>query len=422
MRRTISAILGALSATMALLIALPTISYQNITWVIQMLLGEFSWIATLFGVGAFGLGALPRRKSPLGITLGAFGATMSMVPFIQVRRAVRMNEASMRDTLGSQYDQEIAPDMKVRIAQRRWSLETSLGERRFGSNHVCEVDRDVVYLSTPQRTLMLDVYRPTAPPPQGDLYPAIVSVHGGAWKTGNKGEVFTTHHRYLAGLGYTVFDIQYRFSTETRWKESLEDVCAAVAWVRRYAAAYRVDPARVALLGRSSGGHLALLAAYSALAPGEVAAVVAIYPPTDLRLWISMPHTEVTDFVGGTTADLPVDYNAASPTEHVRDGLPPTMLIAGYRDDLVAPAHVELLANKLASTTTPVVTLRVPWARHGFDAFLSGLGSQIVQYDIDRFLAWRLYNVNHPARSNGHVGAESTPDTSDQRKGHPHDG
>jgi len=407
---------------MALLIALPTISYQNITWVVQMLLGEFSWIATLFGVSAVSLGALPRRKSPLGVTLGAFGALMSIVPFFQVRRAMRMNESAMRETLGSSYDQEIGPDMHVRIAQRRWSLETSLGERRFGNNHHCEVDSDVVYLSTPQRTLMLDVYRPTAPPPQGDLYPAVVVLHGGAWKYGNKGEVFTPHHRYLAGLGYTVFDIQYRFSTEARWNESLEDVREAVAWVHRYAAAYHVDPTRVALMGRSAGGHMALLAAYSALAPGAVAAVVAIYPPTDLRLWISIPHTEVTDYIGGTTAELPVDYNAASPTEHVRNGLPPTLLIAGYRDDLVAPAHVELLANKLASTDTPVVTLRVPWARHGFDAFLSGLGSQIIQYDIDRFLAWSLYNVNHRVRGNGHLGTEKTTDNTDAHKGHPQDG
>ncbi|MCA9911279.1 MAG: hypothetical protein KC519_21650, partial [Anaerolineae bacterium] len=190
MRRTTSAILGALSATMALLIALPTISYQNITWVVQMLLGEFSWFAALFGIGAVGMGALPRRKSPLGITLGAFGALMSIVPFFQVRRAVRMNEDSMRETLGSRYDREIPPDMQTRIAQRRWSLETSLGERQFNNNH-CDVDRDVVYLSTPQRTLMLDAYRPTTPPPQGDLYPALVVLHGGAWKYGNKGEVFT---------------------------------------------------------------------------------------------------------------------------------------------------------------------------------------------------------------------------------------
>lgn len=398
MRRTVSAILGTLSAAMALLIALPTISYQNLTWVIQMLLGEFSWLVTLLGTLAVGLGVSPRRKSSLGVTLGTFGALMSVVPFFQVRRATRMNDDAMRKTLGECYDREIPPELRMRVAQRRWSVETALGGRLFSNNHHCELDRDVVYRSTPQRTLMLDVYRPTAPPPYGDLYPAVVAVHGGAWKYGNKGEVFAAHHRYLAGLGYTVFDIQYRFSTEVRWSDALDDVRAAVAWVRRYAPAYHIDPARVALLGRSSGGHLALLAAYSALAPSEVAAVVAIYPPTDLRLWISIPNTEVTEFIGGTTTEVGVDYDAASPTEYVRDGLPPTMLITGYRDDLVAPAHVELLANKLASTDTPVVTLRVPWARHGFDAFLSGLGSQIVQYDIDRFLAWSLYNVNHRAQ------------------------
>jgi acetyl esterase/lipase len=280
--------------------------------------------------------------------------------------------------------------MRMRLPPRRWSFENSYGARRWNVQQV-KVERDIVYTHTPQRTLMLDVYSPRLHPARGSRYPAVIVIHGGAWRYGDKGEVFTPHNHYLAGLGYVVYDIQYRLSHEARWPAALEDVQAAIRWVKRYAAAYQVDAERIALLGRSAGGHLALLAGYGQASGTEVAAVVAIYAPTDLRMWMSLPDNEVTRFLGGTTVQHPQAYAASSPLEHVRAGLPPTLLVQGYRDDLVAPPHTEMLANKLLATHNTVVTLRVPWARHGFDAFLSGLGSQMIQYDIDRFLAWRMY-------------------------------
>ena len=92
-------------------------------------------------------------------------------------------------------------------------------------------------------------------------------------------------NEWLADLGYVVFDVDYRLAPPPRWRDAPGDVQAAVAWVRARAPQLGVDPERVALLGWSAGGHLALLAAYdspSAFPP--VAAVVALYPITDLTL------------------------------------------------------------------------------------------------------------------------------------------
>jgi acetyl esterase/lipase len=404
MRAILSTVFGLVSAAMGLMIALPTMSYRSVFWVVQMLLGEFAWIPGLLGAGAVGIGASSRRKASWGIALGAFGLGLSMLPFLQMRRAAELSDRDMRRALGEDYERRLPPIMRARITQRRWSLEATLGMRQFTNGRV-RVDHNVVYASTPQRPLMLDVYRPQSHPAHGDRYPAIIVIHGGAWRFGDKGEVFIPHHRYLASLGYVVFDIQYRLSHECKWPTMHHDVCTAVDWVQRYAAAYQVDPARVALLGRSAGGHLALLAAYRRStaqdAPNHqrwpLAGVVALYAPTDLRMWPPLEDSEVNWMMDGTPQQRPADYIDASPVEHARSGLPPTLIVQGYRDDLVMPAHAELLHNKLSSTDTPSVTVRVPWARHGFDAFLSGMGSQMIQYDIDRFLAWCLYREDEAA-------------------------
>ena len=87
------------------------------------------------------------------------------------------------------------------------------------------------------------------------------------------------------------------------------------------------------------------------------------------------------------------DMPRPSPISHVRDDLPPTLLITGLMDANVPPIHTAALANRLMATNTPVVTLQLPWSRHGFDGVMPGLGAQVAQYNIDRFLAWSLYQT-----------------------------
>src|SRR5258705_13188266 len=117
---------------------------------------------------------------------------------------------------------------------------------------------------------------------------AIVVVHGGAWRHGDKGEN-PWSNQWLVERGYLVLDIQYTLAPVADWRVPVKDVQCAVAWLRVHAAELNVDPERVTLLGRSAGGHLALLAAYlpdeanPCAAPGGAPeAVIAFYAPTDL--------------------------------------------------------------------------------------------------------------------------------------------
>jgi acetyl esterase/lipase len=296
-------------------------------------------------------------------------------------------ESEMQRGLGADYAVKIPQTMWPRLSRYHWSLLNTLGKRNRSPR--ATITQDIVYAKPGVRSLKLDVYESQIRPARGDLYPAIITIHPGGWHSRDKGEWFVPHHRYLASQGYVVFDIQYRLSQEAAWPAQLDDVLCALQWVRDHAEQYQVDPDNIALMGRSAGAHLALRAAYDERV--SVQAVVALYPPTDLRLWFDSSDSDITELLNRTMDDAPEQYADASPVEQVRDDLPPTLLITGLMDNRVSPVHTATLNNRLRTTNTPVVTLQLPWARHGFDSIMPGLGAQVAQYNIDRFLAWSLY-------------------------------
>jgi len=105
----------------------------------------------------------------------------------------------------------------------------------------------------------------------GDLFlpkgakavPALVAVHGGGWVAGAR-NAFQYWGPYLAARGTAMFAISYRLATKGKaFPHAVQDVLAAVQFVRGKAAGFGVDPARIGLLGASAGAHLAALTALS---------------------------------------------------------------------------------------------------------------------------------------------------------------
>lgn len=92
--------------------------------------------------------------------------------------------------------------------------------------------------------------------------PAILAIHGGAWKGGDKawGEHVAEE---LCPYGYVVVSINYRLSERPggTWPAQIEDVEKALRYVRANASRLRIDPDRIASLGMSAGGHLATMVA-----------------------------------------------------------------------------------------------------------------------------------------------------------------
>jgi acetyl esterase/lipase len=102
--------------------------------------------------------------------------------------------------------------------------------------------------------------------PKGDSSrtnrPAIIAIHGGAWKDGDKAWGSRIAEEFCPS-GYVVFSINYRVSKRPngKWPAQIEDVQKALKYIRANAARFRIDPTRVASLGMSAGGHLATMVA-----------------------------------------------------------------------------------------------------------------------------------------------------------------
>ena len=260
-----------------------------------------------------------------------------------------------------------------------------------------------------RRDVILDPARPDLAvdidlPPGAGPHPFVVVVHGGAWRSGDKGEVRHVS-RALAGAGHVVVDVRYRLAPANRFPASVADVKCLLGRLRERAAEFAIDPRRGALLGRSAGGEVALVAAYSAGDPrlppacavddAPVSAVVSIYGPTDLA-WgyanpvrpdvVQGPHV-LELYLGGPPSAVPEAYRLASPIAWVDRPLPPTLLVHGTGDRLVSVENARRLARALRDAGRPVEVLEIPLADHGFDAHAGGLADQLAQEVIRRFLA-----------------------------------
>jgi acetyl esterase/lipase len=133
---------------------------------------------------------------------------------------------------------------------------------------VPEVDIDVQpgieYANHDGVALLGDLYAPAAP----GTYPALLLIHGGAWKSGSR-SAFRYWGAFLAQHGYVAFSVDYRLASPGRpmYPQNVHDVKAAVQYLRGNGAAIKVDPDRIAAMGHSAGGHLASLLALSGDSP-----------------------------------------------------------------------------------------------------------------------------------------------------------
>ncbi len=94
-------------------------------------------------------------------------------------------------------------------------------------------------------------------------FPAIIQIHGGAFKSGDKASGELTPVLEALKRGYAVIAVNYRLSNEAQFPAQINDIKAAIRFVRANAETYSVNPDKIAIWGGSAGGSLAALAGTS---------------------------------------------------------------------------------------------------------------------------------------------------------------
>lgn len=203
-------------------------------------------------------------------------------------------------------------------------------------------EKDVVYGQVEGRQLRADIYRPD----DDQLRPGVLVIHGGAWSSGDKWNT-SDHARELAQAGYVAVNINYRLAPACKYPAQIDDCRRALAWMTSVAEQYRIDTQRLAVYGYSAGGHLAALLATdrSPDLPPIQAAVVG-GAPCDLS-FIPEESPALAHVLGGTRAEMPQAYRAASPLSYASSDDCPMFFFHGESDWIVPPAASRVLCQRL---------------------------------------------------------------------------
>jgi len=191
-----------------------------------------------------------------------------------------------------------------------------------------------------KRDLHLDIFRPKK---QGK-YPALIMIHGGGWRSGNKSMEVPMAQR-IALHGYVAIPVEYRLSTEAKYPAAIVDIKAAIRWVKVNAAKYNIDTTFIAIEGSSAGGQLAALVGMTNNVPKfegsigvtttkstihaviDIDGILDFLAPGSLNL-IRKTNASDVDWLGGTFYEKPEIWKDASPIYWVNQQSVPLLVIA----------------------------------------------------------------------------------------------
>lgn len=254
------------------------------------------------------------------------------------------------------------------------------------------VSRNISFPTADGGSELLDLYRPSGPPPAGG-WPVIMAIHGGGWFHYSKGPYGRRIASAFVSRGFAVVAPGYLLSRRVSptWPINLEDVQSAVRWTSTQGVSLGLDPKRIVAMGESAGGHLAEMLGTGSTATldsgvsDRVSAVVSFSGPADLAsLFRQSPQAGAREsrFLGGPPNAVPDAYKAASPVDQVRSGDPPMLLIHGQADPLVPASQSREMYSALLAAGVPSRLILLPGAAHAlnFPLRYSNLIPQILAF------------------------------------------
>lgn len=249
-----------------------------------------------------------------------------------------------------------------------WSC-TSEGEENPSGDLAALDLYDQSYGSDPIQTM--DVYLPAGR--SMEKTPLLIYIHGGAWIDGSK-EEFTSFREDLSKSfpGYAFISLNYSLFNANTGQDPFPaqqaDVLKAITYISKKTAEWKISDT-IVLSGASAGGHLALLHAYKNKRIGNIKAVIAFFPPTDLaKLYDSSLFTEIglNALLGGSPQTNPDGYAINSPITYINPSSPPTIFFHGTTDNIVPLSQSELLEQALLEAQVTHEFVQVPNQGHGF--------------------------------------------------------
>ena len=314
---------------------------------------------------------------------------ISLIPLVQFSATNQAFEAEIEQVLGKDYLEKIPQATRNKMRSQPLSI---LDVFRGIPKSDIRTQRGIVFASPDGVDLKLNTYRPL----KLGKNPTLIVIYGGAWKTGSPDD-YEKFDFYMAERGYTVIAIDYRHMPKYKFPAQLDDVETALGYIQTHAEELEVDLDKMAVMGRSAGGHLASLAAYKTDAI-SFKAVINYYGAVNLTEgFYDLPSPDpidiqeiLTGFLGGSPKEKPELYQQASPINYPRPNLPPSLLIYASHDHLVQPKFGRELHDKLKAEGNAAAYLEIPWAEHAFDAVFFGVSNQLALYYTERFLASTL--------------------------------
>lgn len=228
---------------------------------------------------------------------------------------------------------------------------------------------------------------------------AIISIHGGSWRQGDKADPWwRSTCEWLASEGFVAFSLNYRLAPAAPFPAGIDDVRAAVTWLRQPAqvAQYRYDPALIGAFGGSAGGNLAALLGLSGTGGWgdgtRVAAIVDLSGPIDLTaagLRLGTPRPEFAqlqlDYLGCVTYDDCAAAASASPHRQL-DASDPPLFVGHSSDEYVPVEQSRMLADAARAAGVPVTYLEVPGTAHSIGMLIEPGRGDTVRSRVVEFL------------------------------------
>lgn len=210
---------------------------------------------------------------------------------------------------------------------------------------------DVIYGRVEGSALLANLAYPDGPA----LKPAIISVHGGRWRAGNRTDASSIKVAQWADMGFFAMSIDYRLVGGSPAPAAYLDMLCAIRWVHAHADEYRIDPERVYLIGQSAGGQMVSLMA--TLGEGGHPRVGGWEKArTDVRAVISVAAAYELNTLSWGNLWTPIAGNVedarrlASPITHVSAATKPMIVIHSDDDKSVPIQQAVDMVDKLKAS------------------------------------------------------------------------